>query len=72
MTTSIHHGDTPTPDRLCWKCFGEGRLLDAPSKKAGVDDYRCEKCGNVWMREKDDVDAALKYATIQGNKPPNA
>ena len=48
------------PHRLCWKCFGEGCLLGTISKKGGVDYYRCQKCGNVWMHEKDDTDTALK------------
>jgi len=29
--------------------------LGAISKKAGIDYYRCEKCGNVWMHEQDDT-----------------
>jgi len=60
MATSTDASDTPMPHRLCWKCFGEGCLLGAISKKGGVGYYRCEKCGNVWMHEKDDTDADLK------------
>jgi hypothetical protein len=44
-------------------------LLEAISRKAGVDYYRCEKCGNVWIHKKDNPDTAPEDATIHGDKP---
>lgn len=43
------------PDTLCQQCRQPGRLLDAISKQAYVDYYRCDACGAVWTHQKHDT-----------------
>jgi len=45
------------PERLCPHCQRPGRFLEAPSRIAMVEYYRCNDCGHVWTYDKNDPDA---------------
>ena len=44
-------------DRPCPECEGPARWLEATSRFASVDYFRCETCGYVWCLPKGQSDA---------------
>ena len=48
------------PIRPCPECQHQPlRLLEAASKSAWVNYYRCDECGHLWTVPKDQPEAAL-------------
>ena len=53
------------PNRSCAVCHVEGRLLDATSKDAVVDYFRCDRCGRIWTHQKGDPTSPAQGVTVK-------
>lgn len=51
------------PHRVCPTCRAPGRLLEAASKDATVEYYRCDACGHVWNHDKANPNAPPRHVT---------
>jgi rubredoxin len=51
-------------NRLCPNCQKTGRLLEAASRYAYVEYYRCDPCGHVWQYAKGDPNASAFSVTV--------
>jgi rubredoxin len=47
-------GFYPMPYRVCPKCKNVGRLLSESSSGA-LEYYRCDRCGHMWIHDKNDL-----------------
>ena len=53
---------------VCPRCGGKAIYLAESSKNATVDYHRCERCGHVWSRDKDNPKSPARDVTIRSDK----
>ena len=56
------------PARTCPKCGIPGRHLVASSENAIVDYYRCDRCGHVWIIDKQGARRDVTFAVSKDDK----
>ena len=53
------------PESPCPRCPNKGRFLVETSKDAAVNYFRCDRCGHVWSRDKQNPYAPPRDVTIR-------
>jgi len=56
------------PENVCPRCSGKGCHLVESSKNAAVDYHRCERCGHVWSRDKNNPKLPARDVTMRSTK----